>query len=436
MNPKLKELIASLMEELAKPPEDRDVEALAARTKAVTDWLADHGEDDETDVKAMRVELGQLRTDLDAMVEELRETRRRQAAASRPQILLAQPGSRMRPQFRFSTPEVAREFGDFCRRVFLARTGGAVDKALTPSTDAEGGYVIPESFSAELAYFIESVGVAEQIAGSVPLPAGTLKIPRRLTGADVYWKAPGAEATESTPTFGQMEMAAETLIALIETYLEFEEDALIDVGNFIATEFGISMAQEKDRAAFVGTGIGTDGGITGLLNSTKVTIVDMATADDALTDLDSIDYLVDCETSCWEGALGEAEWLAHRTVKAQVSKIKDSASMPVWRPAAGGEPPTLMGYPITTASQMRASADIAAETTFLGFGAFRRGLLMGKRGQLAIDYSSVPGFRTLSGFWRCYQRLDVGIRGYTSAEITANPQLANPIVVLKTGAAS
>ena len=62
-----------------------------------------------------------------------------------------------------------------------------------------------------------------QIAGPIPLPAGTFKKARRLSGAFMYWKAPGATVDDSTPTFGQLEMAAETLMGLIDTDLSFEE---------------------------------------------------------------------------------------------------------------------------------------------------------------------------------------------------------------------
>ena len=390
-------------------------------------------------VPEMAAQIIQLRADVDDAHDRLRKDERRSLALP---LVVPTPGAPgQRPRFRFSHPELSRGFAELAKSIRDARRAGREEiefdgKALTPNSDAEGGYAIPDAqLASELEMMVESAGVAGQIAGVMPLPAGGLKVARRLSGAVAEWKTPGAEGTPSTPTFGTFSMAAETLFALIETDVEFEEDTAIQVGNYLATEFAYAIADEEDRVAFVGTGIGTDGGITGILNSTYVTIVEMDAGEDAFTDLDTMDYLVDCEAAVWDGALANAHWLVHRTVRAIVKKIKDSAGLPIWQPPAAGEPGEIIGYPHLNAGRMRAAADSAAETTFLAFGDFRRGLRIGRRGQMRIDWSRDAGFRSLQNVWRCYERLDMGVMGFTAAEIAAHSELANPIAVLKTGTA-
>jgi len=386
-------------------------------------------------VAEMKQRMDQLQTDLEKEIaSRIKLEKQRIVTVSQP-ITYRDPATG-RTAFRFSSPEQAKGFARFCQATYKHFHGQQAEgeyKALTPTSDAAGGYTIPDEWSGEIEIMIQSVGIARQIGGVVPLPGGTLKKARRLSGAVMHWKAPGATVADSTPTFGQMEMSAETLMGLIDTDLEFEEDTMIDVGNYLATEYVYAISDEEDRVAFVGTGVGTDGGITGVLNSTYVTTVTMGTGDTDFADMD-YDDLVDLETDVWDGALANASWLWHRTIKALVKKLKDTANMPIWQPPAGGEPSEVLGYPHVSSGRMRGTAATAADTSFMAFGDFRRGLLIGRRGQLRIDYSNIPGWRTAQGCWRAIERIDMAIQGFTAAEIAAHPELANPIAVLHTHA--
>ena len=370
-----------------------------------------------------------LRRDVDDAWEKVRELERRglRLAAAGPAFtgdVLPNGHRRM----RFSHPDLAKDFFEFCRKV------RSQDKALSPVADATGGYTIPgPELAGEIDRMVEMVGVARRIAGEVPLPAGGLKRARRLGGAVVYWKAPGAAGTKSTPEFGQYELSAETLIALVDADFEYEEDTAVATGNFLATEFAYSMAAEEDRVCFVGTGIPADGGIVGILNSDRVTVVDMAATKTTFASL-LYGNVVDLEAAVWEAGLDESLFVMHRSVKAVIKKLLDTSGQPIWQPASVGEPSNIIGYGHATSGKMRGTAATAVSTTFMAFGNFRVGLKFGARGPLRIDYSDAPGWANLQRCWRAFERIDACVNGFTAAEIAAHPELANPIAVLKTAA--
>ena len=333
--------------------------------------------------------------------------------------------------FRFSQPKLAKDFGLFCQKLY-----GGDTKGLTPLAGGSGGYLMPSpEIAAEVTRMAIAVGIAARIARAVPLGAGGFSQTRRLGGAVAYWKAAGQAGTTSSPSFGRLDMRPETLMALVDIDIELEQDSMVDLGNYLAGEFAYALAYKEDQAAFIGDGSPTYGGITGILNSDRVTVVDMDTADDTFAEMDYAD-LIDMEAAVWEGALDNATWLFHRTVKALVKKLEDTAGSPVWQAGSYGEPPEIIGYRHHASGLMRGTAGSAASTAFMAFGDFRSGLYIGRRGPVAIDYSPAPNWTSLQNCWRAYERVSIAVNGFTAAEIAANADLANPIAVLKTGAGS
>lgn len=409
--------------------EDNKLEKLLRDLQGEIEDQKDFGNDEK--VKVLEETAAQLRKEIDEQAEEMRNVQRRSLIGPTVTNEFQRPGVR---KFRFSTDALAKEFCQLCLDIRRLATTGDASKDLTPVDDSEGGYMIPNAqIAAEISIMVESVGIAAQIARHIPLGPGGFSQNRRLGGAVAYWKAAGAEGTESTPSFGRMEMKAETLICLVDVDIELDEDSMVNLGNYLASEFAYAIAYKEDLAAFVGDGSNTYGGITGILNSDRVTILDMGSGDTAFSNL-SYDDTIDMESNVWEGALVNAQYLMHRSIKGHVKKLKDTANMPIWQKTSGREPDDLNGYPLQTAGLMRANSASAVSTTFAAFGDFSSGLYYGSRGGLRIDYSDQVSFKNYQRVWRAIKRVDIAVNGFTSSEISAHSDLANPIVVLKTAA--
>jgi HK97 family phage major capsid protein len=368
----------------------------------------------------------QLRADVDATINLQRNARRVSMDSAVPADLV--PRRFDRRIMRFSTDELSDQFARFCIKL---RQHDHRD--LTPNTGGGGGFLIPEpQMAAEIFRMVESVGVAERLGRPMPLPKGGFSMARGLTGAVAYFKAAGGTVTESSPTFGQLNMTRKTLMSLIDMDIELEEDVYVQIGNFLATEFAYAMAKKTDYAAFRANGEPSNGGIIGLLNSSYVTQVTMGTNDTfsstVLADLTAM------EAAVAEEALDNARWLMHRTEKKIIKDLTATATGPIWQPAVGAEPATIIGYEHVVASQMPATTATAVSTPFMGFGDFSRGLNIATGGALAIAFDDSVAFKNLQRCWRAHRFLDISVNGYTSTEIAANASLANPIAVLVSGA--
>lgn len=434
---KLKQLIGALASLLATAPAERDEKGIVKCLKDIegeVDVLAK--DNDNAAFRELAAEVKQVRKDVDALAERQRN--------ATPAIFAASAGDGVsigRPQFRFSSPELALRMGRLALDVRAIRSGEQPKhfavKDITPSSDPAGGYLIPDAvLSAEILRGVERVGVMASEARLVPLGAGGFKALRGLAGITVAWKTPGAEGAEGSPTFGALELNPETLMGLVDVDIEADEDSIINLGNYLASEAVYGLAKEEDRVMIAGTGAAGDGGITGILASDRVTVVTMDSTKDAFTDVDE-DACMDLEAACNEDAANEdGVYLLHRTILNVLKKERSSTGERIdnWMPGGGGEGPTINGYRYRTSGRMPGTASSAPSTKFMAFGNFRRGVYLGRRGGVRIDFSDHVRFRNGQRVWRFMERLDAAINGYTAAEIAANPDLSNPIVVCKTAA--
>ena len=429
-------MAVAMMALLAMPPEQRSTKKteeerlMKDMNDLLTgDALANLGKD-SPEYKALQQEVADFKKNYEATCAELKKIKSVNVVGSTDMVSRRPDGMIM----RFSHPELSREFAEFCFRI--ARK----DPSLTPYNDSEGGYLVPSpQIAAEIFRMVEAVGVAARIGRMIPMGEGGASINRGIEGARMYWKAAGQPGQRSRPTFGRLTMQPETLFGLIDSPIELAEDTMINIGDYIASEIALGMALEEDRVAFMGTGSPEDGGIVGILNSDRVTDVVMATGRTSMRQL-NFDDITEMETAIASVAADNAMFLSHRTIITVVKQIKDNMGRMIWQPAAGNEPNNIIGYNYVRASQMPGTRFDAPDMPFMAFGNFSRGLLIGRRGTLRIEYSDHAGFESGVRVWRGMQRLDIGIQGYTQAEIdqahaASKLDLMNPICRVRTAAA-
>ena len=424
---KLFNLLVAMVALATMPAEQRDEKKMAADLREIEVELGKCKEAgfESARVKTMEAEAAQLRKELDEQSEALREMKRIRVAAPTMMQGLYANGA---PKFRLSTPGLAKDFADFAIAVRNH------SKDLGPYDAAEGGYMIPDPQTiAEIWSMAESVAVAMQIGGERPCGPGGFHLLRGTTNALAYWKAAGAAAKENTPNLGRETVVPETLIALTDVDSELDEDSMVTLGNYLASQFAFAMGQTTDLAAFKGDGTSTYAGMVGILNSDRVSTVDMGSGDVTFAHIAYGDT-IDLETEVGETALINAAYLMHRSIKGLVKNLLDTANHPIWQATVGREPDDLNGYPLRTAGCMRTNAEVAVSTTFATFGDFNQGLVFGRRGQLRIDYSSDVNFKNFQQCWRAVMRIKFACNGYTAAELAADTTLANPLANLKTAA--
>lgn len=168
-----------------------------------------------------------------------------------------------------------------------------IQNAMSTSDDAKGGYLVPEEMSRTIIDLREEFGVFRRYARMQPMGSDTMLIPRRAGGVTAAWIGEGAPITASDLSLSQVRLVAKKLAAYVVMSSELAEDAIIDLGDFIAREMAYAFANKEDLAGFTGDGTSAFGGIQGLTSyfaaGARAGAVDATTAHDTFAEVDATD---------------------------------------------------------------------------------------------------------------------------------------------------
>lgn len=246
------------------------------------------------------------------------------------------------------------------------------------TTDASGspyaGYTVDSELSAEIRHLITEYGVARREMTSIPLSKGSYKANNLATDVTVYWVDEGAVVGSTQAVLGQEELELKKLGAIVTLTAELLEDTEIDFISFLASRVAEGIARAEDRAFFIGDGTSNFGGFTGLLEASDVNEVIMAGSTFASMDADDLLDMIDETPS---GALANAKFYYHRTIKSIIRKLKDQELRYIYQEPSASGPATVWGYPEVLVEAMPAKTDTAAGKSFVLFGDLRKACIQG-----------------------------------------------------------
>lgn len=265
------------------------------------------------------------------------------------------------------------------RDITKALLSGDDTKMKEMTTDSTGspyaGYTVDSELSAEIRHLITEYGVARREMTTIPLTRNEYKANDLATDVTVYWVDEGAVIGSTEAVLGQESLTLKKLGAIITLTSELLEDTEIDFISFLASRVAEGMAKAEDLAFFAGDGTSTYGGFTGLLNATDVNEVVLTGATFASMDADDLLDMIDKTPS---GALANAKFFYHRTVKSIIRKLKASGSGEyIYQAPSVSGPATVWGYPEVLVEAMPKSTDTAADTSFVLFGDLRKACILG-----------------------------------------------------------
>ena len=214
----------------------------------------------------------------------------------------------------------------------------AVCKALSEGVAADGGYLFPDEFRAELVRWLADQNRMRSLVRVVPMRRDILKAPSLATSVEVYWTAENASKTTTTASFGEITLTARKVAAILYASDELVEDSTeIDVVNLIIQLFGEALANEEDRVIIAGNGSTEPTGI--ITAGTLPTVACSGNLD--FDDIINTVYLLQQKYHT------DASFLIHRTNIKELRKLKDSDGRYIWgEPVSAGSPPTILGYPV------------------------------------------------------------------------------------------
>lgn len=91
-----------------------------------------------------------------------------------------------------------------------------IAKALAAGVGSAGGFMVPEEYSADIIELLRPASVVMSLQPTVmPMPRGTLSVPRLATGSSASYIGENTNAPKTEPTFGQLNLTARKLAALV-----------------------------------------------------------------------------------------------------------------------------------------------------------------------------------------------------------------------------
>lgn len=275
---------------------------------------------------------------------------------------------------------------------------------------------LPTVYVPQVIELVWKYGQARQYATVYPLGAGTVKLPRLAAGeSDFAYLGVGtagmAQAVgEKTVTAELITFTANKLGGLIRIPTEIEEDTFIQLGQFLARYMARQFAKLEDKTMFIGDGSGTYANQTGVgpycvanpdylqqlgMGKTKPT-------DATINDFRVLRAMVNPAV-----LVDDPAYYMHPSMEGLLVTFNTLGQPLIYRPAAGGQPATLDGFPIRWVGCMQAYSTKAAASKFLAiFGALSYWYL-GERGAPRIEVSREVYFATDELAMRALERIDV-----------------------------
>ena len=278
---------------------------------------------------------------------------------------------------------------DWCRR-----NGVGIRSALAGGVNTSGGALVPEELERAIIDLREDFGLFRRVCRVAPMGSDTRNIPRRKGGLTAFFVGENTEGTESDASWDNVQLMAKKLMVLTRMSSEISEDAVIDLADQMAEEIAYALAVKEDNVGFVGTGIGSDGGIVGVLVKAinglhEKAKVAAAATHDQLSEIDATD-LISLMSVLPRFAKRGAAWYCSPTAQELVfNAIKIAGGGTTRDMLADADVPRFLGFPIQVTDVM---ADDAAATfngqVMVAFGNLRQAATLGDRRGIRVALSS------------------------------------------------
>lgn len=256
----------------------------------------------------------------------------------------------------------------------LVTNNNAVCRALSEGTAADGGYLFPDEFLAELIKPEVQAPRMRQLVRVIPMRRDVLKAPSLVNKPKVYWTAENAAKTTTTASFYEATLTARKAAAILYASDELIADSTeIGVVQLIIDLFREAIGVEEDRVILRGNGTTEP---TGIVTARAAGTIASVTCVGNL----SFDNLLDLEYALKPQYRNGAGYLIHPTNVKELRKLKDSNGRYLWEESrVVGQPATLMGRPVYEFYDMPESEII--------FGNFKLLYWLGDRQQMTVKIS-------------------------------------------------
>ncbi|MEQ1755277.1 MAG: phage major capsid protein [Micropepsaceae bacterium] len=255
---------------------------------------------------------------------------------------------------------------------------GIETKDMSVGSDPDGGYSVPEEWSARIVKTVLQTSPMRQVARVETVSTSALDVLVDKDDTGSGWVGEMSSRTDTTTAqLAKLHIPCHEIYAAPKVTQKLLDDSRLDIENWIAEKIASRFARKENLAFVSGDGVTQP---TGFLSHTAIDNASYARgslgyiasgAAGAFAASNPADKLQLLKYSLKAEYRADAVWLMNSDTAAQVAIFKDSTGRYIWSEAVSkGEPPMLFGSPVVFAEDMPA---IAANSYSIAYGNFKEG---------------------------------------------------------------
>jgi HK97 family phage major capsid protein len=272
-----------------------------------------------------------------------------------------------------------------------------IQNSFGSTVPSDGGFLIPELLRSELLRVALEQSLVRKNARVVPMDSLTVPYPMLDSTSNAtsvyggvvgYWTEEGGTLTDSSPTFGRIELAAKKLTLYSEIPNELFTDSIISLQQFMNESYPEALAWFEDVAFTDGNGVGQP---LGYLNAPAAVLVAKESGQAA----GSIvwENIVKAYSRMLPSSINRARWVCHIDTFPELATMALSVGTggsAVWMgtPAGDGSatpPMTILGRPVEFTEKV-SSVGTAGDINFVDFGYYLIGDRQAMQAQTSTEY--------------------------------------------------
>lgn len=382
---------------------------------------------DEAVAKKLNQTEGKIKSESDRiaqLLEAQNKIEQKLATLERRALLFDQNGHTLKYDGKLSNEHVARGFGLLGLAIQREKNLGRVDTELekkladefgvirgqVENQDSAGGMLVQNEMKNDLIRLVAEYGVFRANTKVVPLSTGGQTFwPTRTGGVTVYNPGEAKTITASQMSFGNVSLTPRKWAALTAISTELSEDAVIAIGELIATEMAWAFAKKTDECGFLGDGTSTYFNVLGLIPAAGSAAVKQFTGN-TFAEV-TTNELCEIVGMIQDYADADAAWYMHRRayygglVAAALSKGGVTAEEVRQNAFRGTK--TYLAYPVRLTPVLPGTDSNSQKWGV--FGSLRTGSILGDRRSFEIARSTDVYFTTDQIGLRATARLDIAV---------------------------
>lgn len=200
--------------------------------------------------KLIKDSLGEELADLRTEIEEAGKKATKNVQMLQQATPPAQPGKGVRAARWVKMLAATRGDSDKASKLALEKYGDEeLSKALSASEFEGGGAIVPDEYVAEVIDLLRAKTVVRALgARPMPMNSGSLTMPYLETGSSAAYVGENTNITKSEPTFGQLQLSAKKLAALVPISNDLLGDSSPSVDTIVRDDMVNALSTREDLA--------------------------------------------------------------------------------------------------------------------------------------------------------------------------------------------